>query len=214
MLHHALRAATNKELTLEFIASLAFADVSSSSLSATPQAGDLLVYLAGATSVGIFVADPTNVVPSGFTQAGTWSEGIGTNNYGGRTTIAYKIADGTEGTLSGMGTWQILQFRGSKALTTVSVVDSGGTWSTGNPAGDTISGGTTKPAVHVGVFMHRNTGSPTITFSVSGYTPEATNGTYFRSRYVAMNADLPSCSVDSSDLGDIQGYGACCLAVA
>jgi len=214
MLHHALRAAAaSKALTLEFVASLIFTSIPSANLSVPPQAGDLLVYLAGATSSGLYVADPTNVVPSGFTQVGTWAEGVGTNSYGGRTTIAYKVADGTESTLSGMGTWQILQFRPSRTLATVYVVDSAGVWSKGDPASDSVASGTVYPAIHVGVFMHRNSGSPTITFTVSGYTPVATDGTYFRSRNVVMNGTGADCQVDTNDLGNIQGYGACCIAM-
>lgn len=205
-----------KTFELEYVQNLVAAgSTSPATLSATPQAGDLLIYLASDLSSGFFVADPTNVVPSGFTQVCTHTEGVGTNSYGGRSTIAYKIADGTESSLSGMGYyWAIEQFRATRAIGSVSVIDSDGRWATGNPAAVTLDSPGALPALAVGVGQAGG-GVLSFTFSVSGETTtNLTNLSGIKHRYILYGASGNTLSADIGDTGEIQGYSAAVLTVS
>lgn len=214
MLHHRLRAMP-KTFELEYVQNLAAGSISPATLSATPQAGDLLIYLASDISNGLFVADPTNVVPSGFTQVCTHTEGVGTNSYGGRSTIAYKIADGTESSLSGMDYWAIEQFRATRAIGSVSVIDSDGRWATGNPAAVTLDSPGALPALAVGVGRADYNGYLSFTFSVSGETTtNLTNLSSVKHRYILYGASGNTLSADIGDTGEIQGYSAAVLTVS
>lgn len=214
MLHHRLRAMP-KTFELEYVQNLAVGLTSPATLSATPQAGDLLIYLASDLSAGLFVADPTNVVPSGFTLVCTHASGVTYDSYGGRSTIAYKIADGTESSLSGMGYWAIEQFRATRAIGSVSVIDSDGRWATGNPAAVTLDSPGALPALAVGVGRGTASGGVSFTFSVSGETTvNLTNLTYVKHRYILYSASGNTLSADVTDTGDIQGYSAAVLTVS
>lgn len=213
MLHHRLRAMP-KTFELEYVQNLAVGSASPATLSATPQAGDLLIYLASQMSSGLFVANPTNVVPSGFTQVCTHTEGVGINAYGGRSTIAYKIADGTESSLSGMDYWAIEQFRATRAIGSVSVIDSDGRWSTDNPASVSLDSPGALPALAVGVGRAFG-GGLSFTFSVSGETTvNPTNLTNIKHRYILYSASGNTLSADVTDTGEIQGYSAAVLTVS
>lgn len=213
MLHHRLRAAP-KVFELEFVQSLLFTTVSSGSLSATPQAGDLLVYCAGGVSSGLFVADPANVVPSNFKQIATHTEGNGLNYVGGRTTLAYKISTGDESTLSGFGIWSIIQFRATRAISAVTVVDSAGAWATGDPAAKSLNAPSALPAFGVAVYRHADAGSPTLTLSTTTQWPTlVNNGTYLRTKYLIFDTTAYTLSAGTSDLGAVQGFSAAVLVV-
>lgn len=213
MLHHRLRAMP-KTFELEYVQNLAVGSASPATLSATPQAGDLLIYLASDLSYGLFVADPTNVVPSGFTQVCTHAAGVTYDYYGGRSTIAYKIADGTESSLSGMGYWAIEQFRATRAIGSVSVIDSDGRWATGNPAAVTLDSPGALPALAVGV-GRAVSGGLSFTFSVSGETTvNPTNLTTIKHCYILYSASGNTLSADVADAGYIQGYSAAVLTVS
>lgn len=203
-----------KTFELEYVQNLAAGSTSPATLSATPQAGDLLIYLASDISAGLFVADPTNVVPSGFTLVCTHTEGVGINFYGGRSTIAYKIADGTESSLSGMDYWAIEQFRATRAIGSVSVIDSDGRWSSGNPAAVTLDSPGALPALAVGVGRAHD-GGLSLTFSVSGETTvNPTNLTNIKHRYILYSASGNTLSADVTDTGEMQGYSAAVLTVS
>ena len=211
MLHHRLRAMP-KTFELEYVQNLAAGSTSPATLSATPQAGDLLIYLASGISSGVFVADPTNVVPSGFTLVCTHAAGVTYDSYGGRSTIAYKIADGTESSLSGMNYWAIEQFRATRAIGSVSVIDSDGRWATGNPAAVTLDSPGALPALAVGVGRG---GGVSFTFSVSGETTvNPTNLTNVKHRYILYSASGNTLRADVTDTGEIQGYSAAVLTVS
>lgn len=213
MLHHRLRAMP-KTFELEYVQNLVGDSISPATLSATPQAGDLLIYLASDISSGLFVADPTNVVPSGFTQVCTHTEGDWNNYYGGRSTIAYKIADGTESSLSGMDYWAIEQFRATRAIGSVSVIDSDGRWATGNPAAVTLDSPGALPALAVGVGRSHGD-NLSFTFSVSGETTtNLTNLSRIKHRYILYGASGNTLSADIGDTGEIQGYSAAVLTVS
>jgi hypothetical protein len=218
MLHHRLRG-VQRSLALSYIQSLSFTPSIYGAFSATPQAGDLLIYLAGGTTSGLFVADPTIAIPTDFTQLCTHAEGNGSNSWGGRTTIAYKIADGTETgadggiTVAGVAHWRMLQFRATRPVAGVNVIDTDGAWATGDPASKTLDAPGALPALAVGVFYYRNTGSPTVTFTVSGETEEALDETYHRSRFILYDANSNTLTADTTDLGDIQGFSAAVLTV-
>lgn len=215
MLHHRLRAMP-KTFELEYVQNLAAGSTSPATLSATPQAGDLLIYLASDVSSGASVADPTNVVPSGFTLVCTHAAGVTYDSYGGRSTIAYKIADGTESSLSGMDYWAIEQFRATRAIGSVSVIDSDGRWATGNPAAVTLDSPGALPALAVGVGRaHATSGGLSLTFSVSGETTvNPTNLTNIKHRYILYSASGNTLSADVADAGYIQGYSAAVLTVS
>ena len=213
MLHHRLRAMP-KTFELEYVQNLAAGLTSPATLSATPQAGDLLIYLASDISYGLFVADPTNVVPSGFTLVCTHAAGVTYDYVGGRSTIAYKIADGTESSLSGMGYWAIEQFRATRAIGSVSVIDSDGRWATGNPAAVTLDSPGALPALAVGVGRAYG-GVVSLTFSVSGETTVIpTNHTNIRHCYILYSASGNTLSADVADTGELQGYSAAVLTVS
>ena len=212
MLHHRLRAMP-KTFELEYVQNLAVGSASPATLSATPQAGDLLIYLASDISSGAFVADPTNVVPSGFTLVCTHAAGVTYDSYGGRSTIAYKIADGTESSLSGMGYWAIQQFRATRAIGSVSVIDSDGRWATGNPAAVTLDSPGALPALAVGV--GRASSGLSLTFSVSGETTVVpTNFANLKHCYILYRASGNTLYADVTDTGEIQGYSAAVLTVS
>ena len=213
MLHHRLRAMP-KTFELEYVQNLAAGSTSPATLSATPQAGDLLIYLASDISYGLFVADPTNVVPSGFTLVCTHAAGVTYDACGGRSTIAYKIADGTESSLSGMGYWAIEQFRATRAIGSVSVIDSDGRWATGDPAAVTLDSPGALPALAVGVGRAYG-GGLSFTFSVSGETTvNPTNLTNVKHRYILYSASGNTLSADVTDAGELQGYSAAVLTVS
>ncbi len=201
MLHHRLRG-VQRSLILSYVQPLVELSYSTwSAFSATPQAGDLLIYLAGGTTSGLFVADPTINIPMGFTQLCTHAEGNGSNSWGGRTTIAYKIANGTETEAYGTnaGAWQMLQFRATRPIATVNSIDTDGAWSTGDPASKTLNAPGDLPALAVGVFYYRDSGSPTVTFSVSGESVEVTaDGAYFKTRYILYSASGNTLTADTT----------------
>lgn len=214
MLHHRLRAMP-KTFELEYVQNLAAGSTSPATLSATPQAGDLLIYLASDISSGVFVADPTNVVPSGFTLVCTHAAGVTYDFYGGRSTIAYKIADGTESSLSGMDYWAIEQFRATRAIGSVSVIDSDGRWATGNPAAVTLDSPGALPALAVGVGQAFISGGLSFTFSVSGETTVIpTNFANIKHCYILYSASGNTLSADVADTGELQGYSAAVLTVS
>ena len=213
MLHHRLRAMP-KTFELEYVQNLAVGSTSPATLSATPQAGDLLIYLASGISSGAFVADPTNVVPSGFTLVCTHASGVTYDQYGGRSTIAYKIADGTESSLSGMNYWAIEQFRATRAIGSVSVIDSDGRWATGNPAAVTLDSPGALPALAVDV-GRAFSGGFSLTFSVSGETTVIpTNLPNIKHCYILYRASGNTLIADVTDSGELQGYSAAVLTVS
>lgn len=149
MLHHMLRAVQKNLTTLSYIQRLADTSTSPTTLSATPQSGDLLIYSGYTMAASYFPPAPTNIIPSGFTQICThYTNGI---TYAGRSTLAYKIANGTESSLSGMQYWTIDQFRGNLLISAVTVEGSGGGWSTLDPGSASITGPTSLPALALGL---------------------------------------------------------------
>ncbi len=216
MLHHRLRG-MQRNLILSYVQQLAFTSSTWSSFSATPQAGDLLIYLAGGTTSGLFVADPTHAIPVDFTQICTHNEGNLLNSFGGRTTIAYKIANGTETDAYGTskGTWHMSQFRATRPIATVNVIDTDGAWSTGDPASKTLDAPGGLPALAVGVYHQVDSTIPTLEF-YSTNQPTAVamaNGTYLRGRYIIYSSTGYTLSVNMNDVGNLQGYSAAVLTV-
>lgn len=117
LLSHALRSVPNGSI-VEFLAS----NTSTSATINYPsgiQAGDLIILSDRADSNSS--ANPTNVVPSGFTQIITQTVNTGTFGNNSRLTTSYKKADGSEsGSITGMWSTRnykiILVFRPSQNL--------------------------------------------------------------------------------------------------
>ena len=136
---------------------------------ASVNAGDLLVLFDLAISG---ISPVTNVVPSGFTQIAT--DATLTTS---RTTISYKIADGSEGsaTLTGMdSTFEakvLLQFRANIQIQSVTAQDVSLISTSGSPSSESItaSGG----AAPLIILAYYGSDKP-VALTFTGATPDGT----------------------------------------
>lgn len=169
------------------------------------QAGDLLVLLDMATSVG----NPTSVTPTGWT---TPSGGDLSDGGFDRQMISYKLADGSEGGVSitgmsgGINTQKALYvFRGDKPITSLTISTVNNQITSGDPAAQNVAAsGGTAPLVVLGCYGAENSAvTPrTMTPAKDG---EINGSTFAYLAYKIYNSAPADVTVDKDD--DTSGSG-------
>ena len=168
----------------------------------TIAAGDLAVLLDRAVnSSGV----PSNVVPTGFTQAGSplaYSGGII------RTNLNYKILDGSEsGSLTGMdgsfNEFKILTiFRPNRTINSVTIAGAALQWTDGNPAAQVCSAnGQATPLLLFGAATSQGTSAAFSTASPSFDSTITTSDGRGIKGYKVYNSSPADHTIDMNDLG-------------
>jgi len=195
-------------LTLEFVTSTN-SEATTITAPATVNAGDLLVLFD--LALGILI--PTAVTPTGFTNVANFASSSAL-----RGMVSYKIAVGTEdgATITGMDGQsnerkQLLQFRGSSPIATVTPSTFNGQGTTGNPtAQNVVASGGTAPLIVVAMYGSQSPIDPR-TFSPAADAEISTNvNLYVKYRIDALTG--LDTSVDMDDEGNqalISGFLAC-----
>jgi hypothetical protein len=166
-------------------------------------AGDLLVYIDSASSFQIPSGPiPGSVTPSGFTLAASHTLASGANGY--RQNISYKVATGSEGSITGMAGATtnhkiMLCFEGP--ISTAAHATFNGQGSTANPTAQnvTASGGT-PPLVVIGAYRANGAVDPR-TMSPAKDGEVTTTGLLYGA-YKIYNSSPADVSVDMDDEGD------------
>jgi hypothetical protein len=182
------------------VTSLAFHDdaystVADITVPAGVQAGDLMVL----SDFAIDSGGPTLVTPTDFTN---W---ININLNQGRLAVSYKIATGSETTLTGMdgdlGDDKILAvFRPDAAISTITASTPTGLATTGNPILQSITATAgTLPLIAFGFYTSFSAIDPR-TFSPAA-TAELNSSTIHYFKYQLQNASLADASIDMDDEG-------------
>jgi hypothetical protein len=170
--------------------------------------GDLIVLLSKATDPSTSAA-PADTTPSGFTKINTQA----INSAGGsmRHSIFLKVADGTEGGTSLFGLSAstdpqvIAVFRGDKAITGVTVHDSTGEITDGNPSSQTCnaSGGPAPLVVLAAYGINGNVASTGI--GTRSFSPAADGELSFSEtgflKYKIYNSSPQDTAIDMNDEG-------------
>jgi len=188
------------------VTSLAFHDDAYSSsgqitVPGTVQAGDLIIL----SDFAALLTDetPALVTPSGFTN---WINFAGLYT---RIAVSYKIATGSETTLTGMSADFVIDkilavFRGDAPISSITASTPTTEVTNGNPASQNIvATNGTLPLIAFGLFANGDTStvsprtfSPTETAELNGGA-----GTYHYLKYLLQNASLADVSVDMDDEG-------------
>jgi len=197
MLHHALRASDSS------LASVALETSATSSLATiawpTVQDGDVAVLFDGARDGGSS-SIPADVTPADFTQVNTIGHMPSTNGY--RTSIAYKICDGSEtGDITGLDgnsleRKALLIFRGNVPITGVTVQDTDAVAAAADPAAQTITSGSgAVPLVALSLHWQYTSVQGQ---SMTANTGSVASGTYLTARYKIYDASPANVTVDQS----------------
>jgi hypothetical protein len=191
------------------VTSLAFHDdaysiTSSATMPAGSIAGDLIIFADSATNSAS--SAPTLVTPTDFTPWINLTQGLA------RYAVSYKIADGTETTITGMDGNEnddkiLAVFRPDAPITTITASTPGGQVTTGNPSAQNINadGDGTLPLIAFGFYYSGayNVINPrTMSPAATGELFNAGNGTdWHYVKYQLQNAALADVSVDMDDEG-------------
>lgn len=171
-------------------------------------AGDLLIYIAHTYSLASGLFGGT---PSGFTTISQTGNGAGPS---ASTGGSYKIADGTEGSITYGYTEtsrnrQILVFRGDVPISSVTQLYGNSQDATGAPSSMTTTGVSVSPSLVVGSIFDSDTSSvPAFTTespALGGYVTDSGSTAGVRTGYKIYNSSPADHTIAMADLGAYNG---------